>query len=300
MDALYVVNPRAGRGRGETIARDLPGLLGEHGLKGEVVRTSAPREAIDVARRGAESFPMVVAVGGDGTAHEVANGLAETEATLGVIPVGSGNDLALALDLPGETREAVRVLAEGEERRIDLGRFDDGWFANSLGMGFEAQVTIESLEIRRLRGFAIYLWAVVKALKHLRCPDFRILADGREIPGRRLLVCVGNGPRVGGGFFLTPDAVNDDGLLDVCLVAEMGRMKVLRTLPKAIGGTHGREPGVEFLRAKVLEFESEDGFPFHADGEVVDERRRKLRIEIVPGALKARVPRKTTGEKRDG
>ena len=284
-----MVNPKAGRGAGAGIARDLPGLLAARGMSGEVVTTAGPRDAVRLAREAAVKAPIVVAVGGDGTAHEVVNGIAETDAVFGLVPVGTGNDLALALGIPGGLDRALEVIANGHEARIDLGRFDDGWFVNSLGLGFEAQVTIESLRVRGLRGFSIYLWAVVKALRRLRCPDLALHVDGRAIDGRRLLLCVGNGPRVGGGFLLTPEAKPADGIFDLCLVDAMGRWGVLRTLPKAIRGTHTTHPRVHMLQARTIEIESSEGFPFHADGEVIDEARKKLRVELRAAALRVRV-----------
>ena len=288
MHPLWIVNPRAGRGRGARLAEQLRGKLTAHGLDGEIVATSAPREAVRIAREAAaRGVPRVVAAGGDGTAHEVVNGLAGSDTTFGLVPVGTGNDLALALGVPSDLDAALDLIAAGHERRIDLGRFDDdAWFANSLGLGFEAQVTLESRKVQRLSGFAVYLWAVVRALAGLRCPDLVLRVDGEELTGRRLLVCVGNGPRVGGGFLLTPDARNDDGWLDLCVVEGMGRARVLRTLPKAISGTHVGEPGIRMLRGRVIEIESQDGFPFHADGEVIDVARKRLRIEIRPAMLK--------------
>lgn len=290
MEPVWIVNPRAGRGRGAGMPDRLRARLRERGLGGEVAVTSGPRDAVRLAREAAgRGAPLVVAVGGDGTAHEVVNGLAGSDTTFGLVPVGTGNDMALALGIPASLDAALDVIVAGRERRIDLGAFDDGaWFGNSLGLGFEAQVTLESRKVQRLSGFAVYLWAVVRALAGLRCPDLVLRVDGEESRGPRLLVCVGNGPRVGGGFLLTPDARNDDGRLDLCVVEGMGRWRVLRTLPKAISGTHTGEPGIRMLRGRTIEIESRDGFPFHADGEVIDTARRRLRIELRPGMLKVR------------
>ncbi|MEZ5064497.1 MAG: diacylglycerol kinase family lipid kinase [bacterium] len=291
MDVTFILNPAAGRGRAGKLAAELPRRFARHGLEAEVRETRESKHAIELARAAAESGSRIVAaVGGDGTAHEVVNGLAGTSATLGVVPLGSGNDLAMALGIPPDLDAALDVLVSGRDRPLDLGRFDDGWFANSLGLGFEAQVTIESRKIRHLRGFTIYLAAVVKALAHLECPDLEIRIDDRKVDGERLLVCVGNGPRVGGGFLLTPDADNADGRLDVCVVDAMGRLAVMRTLPKAISGTHVSDPRVSMFRGERLTFASRRGFPFHADGEVYSERRHELTIRIEPGALRARFP----------
>jgi YegS/Rv2252/BmrU family lipid kinase len=287
---LFIVNPCAGRGRGAGIAQELAGRLERRKLGAKLVTTSAPGEATTIARTAAAPGSLVVAVGGDGTAHEVVNGLAGTPATFGLVPVGSGNDLASALGIPSRIEGALDVLAFGRDTTIDLGRFDDRWFANSLGLGFEAQVTIESRNVTRFKGFAAYLWAVVKALRRLRCPELTIGVDGVPYDGPRLLVSIGNGPRVGGGFLLTPDAQPEDGLLDVCIVNALSRWQVLRTLPKAMSGTHLDHPAVLLTHARVLEIASPEGFPFHADGEVIDTNRRELRVEIVPAALRVRVP----------
>lgn len=291
MNDVYVLNPSAGRGLGRRIADTLPRRLAACNLSGDVRVTSGPGDATRLAREAADAGARrIVAVGGDGTAHEVVNGVAGSGSSFGLLPVGTGNDLAMALGIPSDLEGAIAALAGSRETRIDLGRFDDRWFANSLGLGFEAQVTIESTRITRLRGFSVYLWAVLKALSGLRCPDLEIRIDGRELTGRRLLVCIGNGPRVGGGFLLTPDAVNSDGIFDVCIVDAMGRFRVLRTLPRAISGTHVTAPGVHMTRGRVIEFTSREGFPFHADGEVVDAHRHELRVEIHPAALAVRVP----------
>jgi diacylglycerol kinase (ATP) len=236
----------------------------------------------------------------------VVNGLAETDARFGLVPVGSGNDLALALGIPADVPRALDVIATGRDAAIDLGRWNEGWFANSLGLGFEAQVTLESRKIRRLRGFAIYLWALAKALRGLRCPDLVVRADVgvpggasegaiRTFTGRRLLLCVGNGPRVGGGFLLTPDADPADGLFDLCLVDGLNRRRVLRTLPGALSGTHTKHSAVTMLRARSVEIESAEGFPFHTDGEVQDGCRHSLRVELVPAGLRVRVPAAASG-----
>lgn len=289
---VYIVNPRAGRGRSTRVVAELRDRLERRGLGGEILTTSGPGDATRLARKAADAgATRVVAVGGDGTAHEVVNGVAGTSATFGLLPLGTGNDTALAMGIPSDPDAAIGVLADGHVSRVDLGRFDDGrWFVNSLGLGFEAQVTIESTRIRGLRGFSVYLAAVARAMARLRCPELSIRIDGQERTGPRLLVCIGNGPRVGGGFLLTPDAVNCDGILDICIVDGMSRLRVVRTLPKAISGTHVTAPGVEMTRGRVIELASPDGFPFHADGEVIDANRRELRVEIVPAALPACTP----------
>ncbi|MDP6460944.1 MAG: diacylglycerol kinase family lipid kinase [Gemmatimonadota bacterium] len=290
MSVAFVVNPAAGRGACGALAETLPGLLKARGMDAEVLRTNAPEEAVHLARGAAQDGRIVVAVGGDGTAHEVVNGIAGTGARFGLIPAGTGNDLAQAMGIPADPAAALDVLVHGRHASFDLGRFDDGWFVNSLGLGFEAQVTAESRRIRRIRGFAVYLVGLIRALTHLHCPRLDVRIDGERVEERMLLVSIGNGHRVGGGFLLTPDADPADGLLDVCLVRAMGRSGVLRMLPRALTGKHMGANGVRMLRARQVEITSPDGFPLHADGEIRGMSRKRLSVSVHPGALPVVLP----------
>ena len=230
METVQVIlNPYAGRGRGAKMAREIEAAFRRHNVPCEIAETSAPGEAVSLARRARlDGYAIVAAAGGDGTVHEVVNGLAEatpedgTVQGLAVLQTGSGNDFS---DMVGAAREidaAVHAIRAGNTRHVDLGLVEafDGrntlrrYFDNNLGIGFEAQVTVESRKIKRLRGFLIYLWATLRALRAYDQPHFEISwTDGagneRSAAKQMLLVSIGNSRRVGGG--LLSDAGCRDG-----------------------------------------------------------------------------------------
>lgn len=301
-----ILNPYAGRGRGGKMAGQIEAAFRRHNLTCEIAQTSAPGEAVSLARRARlDGYAIVAAAGGDGTVHEVVNGLAEatpedeTVQGLAVLQTGSGNDFA---DMVGAAREldaAVRAIRAGNTRNVDLGRVEafDGrntlrrYFDNNLGIGFEAQVTVESRKIKRLRGFLIYLWATLRALRAYDQPHFEISwTDGagneRRAAKEMLLVSIGNSRRVGGGFYLTPDAVMDDGLLDLAFAGALSQLGILTLLPKAMTrtGLHGQK-AVSFDRLRSAAITARQPVPVHTDGEILSRNVEGLTVAVQPGRL---------------
>jgi diacylglycerol kinase family enzyme len=157
---------------------------------------------------------------------------------------------------------------------------------NSCGLGFEAQVTKNSRSIQRLKGLPLYLLALGKALAEHNCPNLTItLENGEVIAGERLLVSVGNGVSAGGGFFLTPDAVPDDGLIDLCVVEKMGRIKMLGLLPLSLKGTHTTRREVEMRRTRSVMVESDGPLHMHIDGEYLGNDRRSISFTVLDRRL---------------
>jgi YegS/Rv2252/BmrU family lipid kinase len=294
-----VVNATAGRGHAGKILDKVQTCLAGCGVDYDLLRTEAPGHAKDLAHQAAaDGYERVVAMGGDGTANEVTNGLllaaeAGHQAMLGMIPAGSGNDFAYAVGIPGNPEEACRRLAEGRERVVDVGQVTvDGEsriYNYGVGIGFDADALLETRKMTQPRGFLMYLWAVMRVLAtDGRWPyPMRITVDGRPLPHRAVtLITVANGPRAGGGFLLAPDAQPDDGLFDVVLADQLGRLGILYLLPHTIRGTHKGKKPVTMLRARHVLIEGERGLPGHVDGEVMCTQGRRIEFEILPGRLK--------------
>lgn len=291
-NALVVFNPQAGRGRGQQRAAEVQQALQAAGIHYESVVSEDRGHAIELARRAAlAGWELIVAAGGDGTINEVVNGLMLAEAEgarsrLGVMPIGSGNDLAGALGIPLDLRQAAARLAQGQTRRIDLGRINGRWFDNNAGLGFEARINVEAHRITRLRGQPQYLLAVFRAMASYAMPVVDIYMDDGERLGKQILMLsVGNSRRNGGGFLVNPYAVLDDGLLDLCIVDAIPRLEILRLLPKAMKGTHDGEPAVELTRSTRLVVESADPLPVHADGEMLWEDAHRVEVVVEPARL---------------
>ena len=296
-----ILNPSAGKGKSGRVWMRAKERLDRSGQQYEFRVTSRRGEASAMASEA--STRRVVAVGGDGTLQEVANGLIGTEKLMGIIPAGSGNDLIKSLGIPSAAEPAVDIILAGTTRRIDAGRVacsakhdanadDPGgrYFVNGVGVGFDAAVAARTQQIPRLTGTALYLAAVFQTLGSYQSPLFRVMMNGDVLESRHLLVAIGNGRCAGGGFFLTPEATVDDGLLDVCLIGEARVPRILTLMPRAMSGRHGSAREVSFARTEEIRLSAEDGFYVHADGEIVGRNVRSVAVRIIPGALGVLAP----------
>jgi len=288
-----IVNPAAGRGQAAQLEPQVCRILEGLGVPFEVQRTARPNEAIHLAEQASlNGCRPVVAVGGDGTVNEVLNGLVRAHAnggpvgTLAVIPAGSGNDFEYMLRRTDGLEEACRRLAEGRVRLIDVGRVNERYFANGVGIGFDAVVNVVSRRHRRLRGLPLYLLALLETVFiYYKAPMMTVTYDGGEFSAPMLMISAMNGRRFGGGFLVTPQAEIDDSLLDLCLARKVSRPEILRMIPLFIRGTHTHQAAVRMVRSRRLVVESEDGLASHVDGEIFTQDARRLEIEILPRRL---------------
>lgn len=297
---LVVVNPTAGRGRARRRGRQLAAALQRAGVPFAMVATAGPGDAERLASAPSGGpAGALVAVGGDGTVHEVLNGLVQRadQATRGgplaVLPSGSGDDFAANAGFGQDVDELVRRLQRGERRAVDLGTATlqtaagarTRAFANNLGIGFEADV-VRAAAGMWLRGRALYLAATVRALLRQRPFAATITLDGREAPPQALLFAsFCNGARVGGGLPFCPAARLDDGRFGLLQVAATTRRGTLALLHKLVHDRHRGDPRVRTLAAATAFVRSERPIPVAMDGELVDSAVTELRVTMVPGAL---------------
>ena len=261
--------------------------------------TVYPTHATILARQAAEEgYSLVIAAGGDGTVHEVINGLmqvpAEARPRLGIVPLGSGNDFAHSIGVQINPAEALKRVFTGQSHQIDLGKFDIGrgkpeYFDNTLGMGFDATVTIRTHRLNWVRGFMMYLVAVLQtiALNH-EAPKMHIETDRESWDEETIMFVACNGPREGGGFLVAPEADNTDGILDYASICNVSQLMMLRLLPEVMKGTHGRFKQIRLGKMNKLTLESEKPVTIHADGEIISGFGmdvRRVMVEIVPSAL---------------
>ena len=295
-DQLVIVNPIAGRGAGERVIPRIVRLLREHGLSFDLVRTERPWHAAELARQAVVSgYRTVVAVGGDGTSNEVLNGLmaareaGEGEAAMGVLCVGTGNDFAYGMGIPLDLEEGCAALARGRTRRVDVGHARGfRYFGNGIGIGFDAAVNVVASRLRRLRGFLVYLIAVLRTLLfYYRAPLTRVELDDQTLEQPALMISVMNGRRMGGGFLMTPFSRPDDGLFDLCIGRKMSQLEMLSFVPRFMKGTQVGDPRVTMARSRRVRVTVRDGTQVvHADGETLALDVRELDLEVVPQALR--------------
>jgi diacylglycerol kinase (ATP) len=282
-----LVSPTAGRGRARLAADGVLTALRDGGLSPAVLsaanRAEAERRAADAVAGGAAA---VVAVGGDGAVHAALQAVAGTPVPLGVVPAGTGNDLALALGVPGDPAAAARAVAEdlrtGAVRTVDAGRTAGRWWATVLCCGFDSAVSDRANRLRWPRGPRRYDVAVLAELARLRPREVTLVLDGEHRTVPVTLVAVGNTCWYGAGMRICPGADPADGLLDVTVVGPMSRRELVRARPRLTDGSHVEHPAVTVHRAARVEL-SADGVRTWADGEPV--APLPAVVECVPGAL---------------
>ncbi|MBV2156500.1 diacylglycerol kinase [Kitasatospora sp. SUK 42] len=292
---VVLTNPAAGIGHAESAARRVVARLRALGVEVEPQAGRSTEDAVRLAREAAaDGVDALAVVGGDGMINLALQALADTSVPLGVIPAGTGNDHAREYGLPlGDPEAAADVVAAGRTRGIDLGRITgpDGaarWYGSVLATGFDSLVSDRVNRLRWPRGRMRYNLAILAEFANLRPLPFRItLADGTVIERDLTLAAVGNTRSYGGGMLMCPDALPDDGLLDLTLVDAMPRLRIARFFPTLFKGTHTTHPEVTTLRTESLRIES-PGITAYADGEFiaalpveVTVRRKALRL-LVP------------------
>jgi len=296
--AKLILNPIADMGRAWKVANDLRPIVAEYG-HADWSGTVYPGHAVELARQAAlDGYEMVVAVGGDGTVHEVVNGLMQAPVgkrpILGVVPVGSGNDFAHSIHVPMKSGHALLHALKGEPSSVDIGLMTDEngrreYFDNTVGIGFDAVVTIRSHKLPIVRGFLMYLTAVIQTILLNHDPaHLKIQTDTESWEQGTIMLTVCNGPREGGGFLVAPDANNLDGVLNYATVTQCSRLTMFRLVPEVMQGTHGRFKQVRLGECKRLSLMSDRPLYIHADGEIYTSFGSNLRgldFEILPGAL---------------
>ena len=289
---LVIVNPTAGNGRA---ARALPWIRErlEPRAEARVEVTGRPGDAERLAAGGrAAGHDRIVALGGDGTVQEVVNGILASGASssLGIVPLGSGNDLARSLGLPRELGAAWRIAVGERSRPIDVGRATNGagasrWFASAGGIGFDAQVAAAMVARRGWQGGrAGYLLTALDELRRFENRRVQLSLDGAEHAADVLLVAIANGAYYGGGMRIAPDAQPDDGLLDVCIVGDISRLTAVRQLPNLYRGTHVHHRQVRMERANRVTINGDATALVHLDGEPFGSL--PLAIELIPRVLR--------------
>jgi YegS/Rv2252/BmrU family lipid kinase len=294
-----ILNPMADMGNAWRVARDLRSITEQHGGV-DWSGTVYPGHGIELAKQaGEQGYDLVIAIGGDGTVHEVVNGLMrvaeEKRPLLGVVPVGSGNDFSHGINASQKPTEALMRALDGEVSLVDLGLMtdEDGrqeYFDNTLGIGFDTVVTIRSHNLPVLRGFLMYLTAVIQTIFLNHDPiTMQIETENGKWEQSNLLLTMCNGPREGGGFMIAPEAKIDDGILHYAMIKNVSRLMMFRLVPEVMKGTHGRFQQVALGSCKRMSVTADRPMYIHADGEIYSgfgSNVRKVTFEVVPGALK--------------
>ncbi len=287
--AHLVLNPAAGRGRAAACRGDICAYLEGRGIGVEWHATRGTGHAEKIVATLPDEA-LVVAVGGDGTVHEVAAACVGTGRVMGILPLGSGNDYVKALGVGTDLGRALEVIADGAVRRVDVGEVNGVRFNNGLGIGFDAEVAAGVAKAPAyLGGFGGYLWSVGRLLWGFECREARLKLGDEEILAETILVAVALGTTYGARFKLAPESNLEDGAFDVVWSEEVSRVEVLRLIPSVLRGTHLAHPKIHFARAAEVEVSLMEPVPAHVDGEMLSPTRN-FRARVLPRALRVLAP----------
>ena len=288
------LNPVAGRGRAGRTIPQVTRLLDSVGLVHVLVESESvgdlETKVFDAVSAGAEK---ILVAGGDGSIHEVVNGILRSgrPIELGVIPIGTGNDFAKACSIPVGWEDAITELAgrlqsNTPARLIDAGRMNDRFFANGAGIGFDAKINRIARDIQWRIGDLVYLAAVFKGMMDgVTTPQMTMRFSGQTVEGPITLANISNGAWVGGMFHIAPMARNDDGELDLVIAGAVTRLRIMALLPMLMRGTHIDQPEITHARITQCEITTTAPVPSHLDGEV-QPLQTNFEIEVLEGALR--------------
>ena len=294
--AKVIVNPAAGAGKSGKVWPEIMSMFKGNGMRFEHHLTEAPGHAIELACEAAkQGYEMVVAVGGDGTIHEIVNGLYASgclgDALLGIVSTGTGSDYMRTVGVSRNYQEACRSFMSPKIRAVDLGKIEynkngikqERLFVNFAGSGFDAEIARRTQQSKLLNPLISYLVAALTTLVTYKNKDIILKLDGEESTRKVCTVIMNNGRYGGGGMFTAPLAELSDGIFDVMIVGDISKPDFLVSLPRLYKGTHVTHPKVTMKRAKEIEISSTKKMMLQADGEVLGEL--PARISVMPLAL---------------
>ena len=289
MHLKLIYNPAAGRGRARSRVREAEERFRARGARVDCEPSTDPDDLVRIAAESSRAgYDRVVICGGDGTLNMAVREFDLAKGTLGLIPGGSGDDFAKVMMIPREVRRACDNVIDGVVREVDVAVANNRRYMGVAGLGFDSDVAECASKVKVLRGSAVYLYAIVRVLPRFTPRSVTIRTESGTRNEEVMFVAVGNTRQYGGGIRITPTAVVDDGLLDVCIVHKTTRMELLKTLPRAYTGAHVKSPFVESLRGREFHIEGERVMAVYADGEPLTQSpvtfglsAEKLRV-IVP------------------
>lgn len=292
MRHLFIVNPAAGKGQSVRMIPEIHKQMEGEKDTFQVRITAEAGHATRIAHEQAqEEDTRVYSIGGDGTLNEVLNGIADGKSSLAVIPAGSGNDFIRSLPYGNHLTDIIQRTIHGIERDIDIGSMNGKYFINIASAGLDAEIVMNARKLKKLpfiSGYAAYLLSIFISIFGYKSPEMQVEMDDVSIRDRMLMIIMANGRYYGGGMQPAPGAVIDDGLLDVCVVRNVGKLKILRLFPRLIRGTHASIPQVSFHKTRRLSIQCDGEIAFNIDGEV--ERAQNAQVEIHARKLRVVVP----------
>jgi YegS/Rv2252/BmrU family lipid kinase len=287
---VFIVNPIAGNGFAKRYVPTVEAMIKKYGADADIIYTEYAGHATELAKScAAKGYKYIIGVGGDGTMNEIARPLIGRKGfVVGLIPAGTGNDFIQILGFPNRFDDSHwKAFFEKNTISMDVGSCNGKYFLNGMGLGFDAQVAAENYTEPgkvKLGGKYKYIWHIIKTLLFFKEKEMTFISGSQKSKSTCFMNTVSIGRRFAGGFFITPQAIANDGLLDVCNVKKINLLERFRILLMVPKGTHITNPKVDYHQTDKISIEFDNKVPFHVDGEL--NFAQKFNIRIHPGSLR--------------
>jgi len=291
MKTIVILNPKASQGKAILMKENILSELSSQGIDFEMHISKSADDIIEASKHYLNlGFKNFLGAGGDGTLHYIAQVVAGTDCNLGIIPIGSGNDIIKTLGISNNIEESIKIIKKGKIKRIDIGFFNDSkYFIGYASSGFDSEVLRFANNTKLpIKGALRYNLSVYKTLITFKPKVFSMEYDGTFRDENMMFSVVSNLKYYGGGMKISPSADPSDGKFDICLVKAMGKMSFIKAFPKVYAGEHTQIPQVEIFRTQEIKIDCINKFEIHGDGEYLGVLPAKLKI--LPGMLNIFIP----------
>lgn len=280
---LFIINPIAGKGKAEETIPLIENMMKENHLEYKIILTTKPGDATKIASEMVDNYPIVIAVGGDGTVNEVARGLIRKKiGILGIIPSGTGNDMSKSLGISLNSKEALESIIKGKNKKMDIGLVNDNLFLNIASIGFDAEVVknVEGIK-KKVKGKASYVLGVLVTLFSFKKQEMILEMDGEVFKRNMVLLAVGNGGYYGGGMNILPMADISDGYFNICLVKNISNLNMLFLFPSIFKGKHLKYTKyVEIFKARSVIVKNKENRIINLDGELILSKEKDIIFKL--------------------
>lgn len=280
----FIINPVSGKGKGKKILPNIESYLNKEKITFQTVITEYPRQAAELAKNALNKFDVIVAVGGDGTVNEVASALVNTNHILGIIPIGSGNGLAREMNIPMPYKKAMEVLINGKIKTSDCGSINEKFFVCTAGVGFDAFLAEKFLHLQK-RGLTGYMRLFFREYLKYKTKKYTLVIDHKKTEEEALLITIANQKQWGNNFFISPLSVNNDGLLDICILKKFPLYALPVISHLATSKQLHKSKYFKTITTSNVKIQTNEARFFHADGEIYP-IETEIFASIIPSGLK--------------
>ena len=285
---LFIINPIAGGGKAKNLIPLIKNSMEKHKKDYDIILTTRPKEAIDIAKDNVDNYEIIVAVGGDGTINEVAKGIINAgKGTLGIVPGGTGNDMIKSLGISMDPEESLETIIKGVEKEIDIGKINSSSFLNIASVGFDAEVIVNHDKFKgRVKGKLVYILSVIYTLFDYKDKRLEIYIDGEKLEEDIMLMAIGNGKYYGGGMKILPTSKINDGYLHICIISGISKIRSLYLFPTLFKGNHiNYKKYVKLYKAKEIKVKSKEELFLNIDGDSFP-KEKEIKFKLDNNKLK--------------